>query len=143
MGSQGEIYNILGLKLPAEIVEKDKIYLVNGKTIAADEDQETDTDFVNVIPTAPVDLKNPNLVTRILGHSYEDWLKGEHFRGQALVGYVVANEHYLDCATQLPQRDIIEGLRPRLIKDLKEKLDYDAKPDQLELYLMFDLIQSI
>ncbi len=142
MGTQGEIYNILGLKLPAEIVEKDKLYRVNGKTVAADECQEADADFVNVIPTVQVDLEHPNLVMRILGHNSANWLKGEHFQGEALVGYVVANESYLAMATQLPHRNVIEGLKPRLVRDLKDQLGYEAKQEQLEIYLMFDWIQG-
>ena len=83
------------------------------------------------------------LVMRILGHSSADWLKGRHFQGEALVGYVVANESYLDSATQLPQRGVIDGLKPRLVRDLKDQLGYEAKPEQLEVYLMFDWIQGM
>jgi len=139
MGTQGEIYNLLGLKLPAETVEKDRLYRVNGKTVAADEDHTEGTDFVNVIPTVAVDLKNPNLVVRLLG--YDHVMKSHHFSGEALVGYVLANESYIASATPLPPNKKIDELRTKLVDDLRERLGYDTQPNQLEVFLMFDFKQ--
>ena len=142
MGTQGEIYTVLGLKLPAKIIEKDKLYEVNGKTVSADESNETLTDLINVIPTEPIDLTTPNLVVRILGHNNADWLKGRHFEGEALIGYVIANESYIDRATELPPHRSIEKLKPLLIKDIKKKFGYKARIDELKIYLLFDSING-
>lgn len=139
MGTQGEVYNILGLKFPVETVKKDELYRVNGKTIAADVNQGPDVDLVNVIPTVAVDLENPNLIVRLLGYDYE--MKSHHFKDEALVGYVLANESYVANATALPPARKIDELRNRLVTDIHKKLGYKTQPNQLEIFLMFDFTQ--
>ena len=139
MGCQGEIYNILGVELPARLIRKDKPYEVNGKKIAPDEDFDGEYDLMNVIPTKAVDLKNPELIVRILGHNAE--YGSGNFKGKALAGYVIANESYEDSAVRLPSMSIIESLKPRLIKDLREQFNYESKESDLEIFLMFDFSQ--
>lgn len=142
MGVQGEIYNILGLELPAECVEKDRIYRVNGKTVNTDPMSDSKTDFEEGVPTEGINLKKPSLVIRLLG--YTDFLdmKGDGFEGKALVGYALANESYLARATELPKQEEIERLKPRLIKDISAKLGYTAKESDLKIYLLFDSLNA-
>ncbi len=90
MGTQGEIYNVLGLKIPATKLE-DRLYDVCGKRVS-DWKFNGDADFKSEIKYSLLD--NPELSIRILGHSTSDWLMGRHFEGHALVGYAVANESY-------------------------------------------------
>jgi adenylate cyclase class IV len=143
MGTSGEIYNVLGVEVPAKVVKKDEVYQINGKTVAANEDIADATDFVNVIPTQDIDLRDPTLVVRILGHSKTDLLKGRHFKGKAIVGYPIANESYIDKATRLPEEDQIEALKPRLKAELKERLDLEVELDQIGTYLVFDWINGM
>lgn len=88
----------------------------------------------------PGDLVNPKLTVTLLG--YGGYYKGRHFTGEALVGYTIANESYVCMAQQLPPLAEIERLRPKLVRDLKTKLDFTADPSQLGLFLLFGWIQG-
>ncbi|MDP4012558.1 MAG: hypothetical protein Q8R00_03050 [Candidatus Nanoarchaeia archaeon] len=143
MGTQGEIYNVLGLKLSAEVVEEDKLYRVNGKLISTvGEIPKFGADLVHgsVKGTADVDLENPLLGIWLMG--YGGYNKGRHFENEALVGYTVANESYINFAKKLPSFEILESLKPKLLEDIKTKLNFDAELNQLELYLLFDWING-
>ncbi|GEM_PF-3317590 len=147
MGTQGEIHNVLGITTPAELVEKDKLYRVNGRTVAADRDLEGSADFDEGSWLGGADLERPELKIRILGHT--QGMGSRHFgenlgdeTGQALVGYVIANESYLAHATKLPSPSQIDTLRPRLVEDIKERLGLQIKPSDLELYLVYDWDQA-
>ena len=141
MGTQGEIYNILGLKLPAEKIEEDRLYRVNGLDVLVDP-EENQSGLFHGIPTISVDLDNPQLIIRLEGFVTDDFIRGMHFKDSALVGYVVANESYEGRSTELPSQDAINNLKPKLVRDLKERLNYDAREDQLGLYLVFDWVQG-
>ncbi len=147
MGTQGEIHNVLGITVPAKLVEKDKLYRVNGKTVATHEDYEESADFSDGSWLGEANLERPELKVRILGHTHG--MGSRHFgenlgdeTGQALVGYVVANESYYAHATKLPLNDQIDTLRPRLVEAIKERLGLQIKPSDLELYLVYDWDQS-
>lgn len=146
MGAQGKIYNVLGIKVTASVIKKDKTYNVLEKIIAGDEDVEDKHDFVNVIPTRAINLESPNLIVRILGHDYA--MKGRHFGnalgdtiGEALIGYVIANECYSAHATELPPTHIIEGLKPRLVSEIQKQYGHSVKENDLKLYLVYDFAQ--
>jgi len=138
MGIQGEIYNVLGLKIPATKLE-DRLYDVCGKRVSdwkfkGEKDFESGIEYPN--------LDNPKFSIRILGHDVSDDLMGRHFEGHALVGYAVANESYESHATVLPPREKIEALKPRLVEEIKEKLGYDAQVGDLEVFLLFHWLQG-
>lgn len=137
MGRQGEIYNVLGLILPAKVVKENRLYEVSGRTVSTDEDEPADFNFGGLIGNRGIE--NPILSIRILGfnHSY---YKGRYFKGEALVGYAIANEGYLDNATELPPPEEIERLKPRLAEDINRRLGRSTAPDELKLYLVFDVL---
>ena len=146
MGTQGEIYNVLGIKVPAKVIKKDKTYKVLEKIVAGDDEVGDKADFIQGIPTQEINLESPELVVRILGHDLE--MKGHHFGtalgdriGEALIGYPIANESYIARATELPTTHIIEGLKPRLIQDIKKQFEYSVKETDLKLYLVYDFRQ--
>ncbi|MEK6905522.1 MAG: hypothetical protein AABX24_03920 [Nanoarchaeota archaeon] len=138
MGIQGEIYNVLGLKIPATRLE-DRLYDVCGKRVS-DWKFKGEKDFESCIKYP--DLDNPELSIRIMGHNASDDLMGRHFERNALVGYAIANESYQDNATALPPQRKIDALKPRLVKEIKEKLGYDAQVGDLEIFLVFDWLQG-
>ena len=140
MGTQGEIYNVLGLRMPAKVMREDELYSINGKTVKASDTLTCQTDLVNGIPTASVDLENPAFIVRLLGYKNNE-LRGRDFESEALVGYVVANESYEGRSKVVPSQQILDVLKPRLIEDIRKKLGYDAKASELELHLMFDWAQ--
>ncbi len=138
MGTQGEIYNVLGLKIPATKLD-DRLYDVCGRKVS-DWKYTGEKDFESGINQP--DFENPKLSVRILGHDTSDYLMGRHFEGHALVGYAVANESYLNNATRLPSPEKIDGLKPILIQDIKLKLGFDAQIGDLEVFLVFDWLQG-
>ena len=133
---------MLGLKVTAQVVEEGKQYSVHGKTVSTDVSTQDTADFVNGIGTLHPDIEDPTLMVRILGHNDHKEVKGRHFEGEALVGYLIANESYIDQATSLPSLERIAQLTPRLLKDLKEKLNLTVNPEQVGLYLLFDWLQG-
>lgn len=139
MGTQGEIYVVLGLELPVEGTEDSEIYLLNGKKVLVgyNEDKKHDIlgGFLNM-----TGIKKPELQVRILNYDNEYGEVGE-FKGKALVGYPLANESYVASATRVPGNEVIEGLKPKLLSDLKDRLGVDAKLSDLELFLLYDFAQ--
>ena len=146
MGTQGEIYNMLGIKVVARVIRKDKTYKVLEKIVAGDDDVEDKHDFFEGIPTQAINLESPELVVRIIGHDFK--MKGHHFgsalggiTGEALIGYPIANQSYIASATELPPSHIIEGLKPCLVNDIKKQWGYSVKENKLKLYLVYDFAQ--
>lgn len=144
MGCQGEICNVLGLKLPASELKKDKLYSVNGKTVATVEEYRGRADFFHgtnaQLGGLDVDLKDPFFNVWLLGYGGD--LKGRHFQREALVGYTIADECYIHRATALPSFEVINKLKSRLVKDLKKRLDLDVELSRLEVFLLFDYMQG-
>lgn len=145
MGCQGEIYNVLGVEVPAKIHRKkgeNVWYNINGFVVG--DDYEDDYDFYNGIPTncyGASDFKKLELVTRVIGHS--SWMGDRHFEDKALVGVVVCNEAYIDRAAELPPMDQIEAVKPRVVKLINEKLSLDIKEEDLKLFLVFDSLNGM
>lgn len=128
MGCQGEIYNIYGIIVPASLEDEETgTYKINGHTIEAN-------------LTVDLDLKNPKLAIRVLGHDMN--LGSRHFKGKALVGYIVANESYLNSASPLPEMSIIKSFRLNLHRDIDKKLGLKVDPEEFKLYLLFDYING-
>lgn len=139
MGCQGEIYNIYGVIVDSKIEKHHQansvVYSVNGHTVCSDRNEISE--FYGGIPS--IDKKE--LCIRILGHS--SWMGSLHFNGKALVGYVVANESYIDGSTVLPAMESIEALRPKLLKDIHKKLGLTVNKEDVKLHLLFDSINGM
>jgi hypothetical protein len=147
MGTQGEIHNVLGIITPAILVERDRLYSVNGRTVSTS-NYEGRADFIEGDLLGSVEKDNLVLRVRILGHT--QGMGSRHFsegdfegtKGNALIGYVVANEHYLASATKLLPQTEIDAMKPRLVRDIKDRLGLDVKERDLELYLVYDWDQG-
>lgn len=160
MGSQGEIFNILGIEIDTEcFVDGKKIdagpdiwsndgedngdlalYKINGHTIASCMYKE-DTEFDLSIPcNAYGPAKEPQFGITILGHSYD--MGSRHFHGKALVGYPVANEVYLNSAVKVTSVSTMEAWKPRLVQEIYEKLGLTITEQDVELHLLFDSING-
>lgn len=156
MGCQGEIYNVYGIVVDAEFHcrgqgnsagwDNPVVYKVNGKLVSPDEDGAEELlesrnevlDHHALIPTRGVDLENPELVTRIIGHDRE--MGSRHFKKKALIGYVVANESYINGVSEVAEG--YEKLSTRLIKDIKEDYGIAVKKKDLKLHLVFDSLNG-
>jgi len=162
MGCQGEIYNILGVEVDAEVYHKgqklqqgqfgfwpeeaeeeggrDLVYKINGRSFANDEGPE-DVDGYNGVPTKYYGaIEKPEFIVNALGNSYA--MGCRHFKGKALVGYPVACEAYTSSAVPLPPTKQVEEWKPLLVKEIKEKLDIDVEESDLNLFLLFDFING-
>jgi len=153
MGCQGEIYNIYGITIPAKIHQKSKksnegwdtpvIYKIDpdglGKLVSHDEGVDEYVDYHAGVNGDLMVEGNP-LVVRVLGHDHD--MGSRHFKQEALVGYVVANESYVNGATALPDLTKIKALAPRLIAELKEKYGLTVAKDELKLFLLFDYLNG-
>lgn len=137
MGTQGEIYSVLGLKLPAKEVSKKGIYDVGGKRVAIDDMVDEPHDFVHGIN---YEKGRAELSFYLLGFDSSFGMGPRHFQNEALVGYAIANESYMNSATKLPDLEKIESLREKLAMDLYQKLDMYVELNDLGLYLLFDFI---
>jgi hypothetical protein len=145
MGTQGEIYNVLGVVLPAKEIQQDLLYEVAGKTVGTSEYSGA-ADFEEGLmrnPLASNGIQHPDAIPefsiRVLG--YDDKTKGFHFEGDALVGYPIVNQSYVARVTQLPPFAAIENLKPRLVEDIRSKLGVEVERSRLELYLLMDFMQ--
>lgn len=146
MGCQGEIYNVYGITVPAKIHEikgpsdwdDPIIYDINGRLVASGD--AMGVAFWAGIPTSAVDLANPKLAIRILGHTLDQGSR--HFTGEALLGYVVANESYLGRATPLPTGAEIVALAPKLISKLSEAFGLEIGNKDLKMFLIFDSLNG-
>lgn len=179
MGSQGQIYVVYGVQLDAKCEweaapnTNPVIYSINGHTLCDDEDfmgrlnDGTDPlpagvsqiEFYNGIPSAyygASDLKSPELVMQVLGHSGEYGqgnMGARHFTkgfggkigeiGKALVGFVVASEAYITRASELPPMNKIEATAPRLIGEIERKLGVAVKPSELGLHLFLESMNGL
>lgn len=141
MGVQGEIYNILGLCLPAVAVVENKLYKVNGRTVCTDDTFKGKAEFEHGVPTIPLDLANPTLVIRLNGYIHDDEVRGANFDENALVGYVIANTGYEGSWATLPPASTIDALVPRLMAEINGKFGYLAKPEEIKVSLLFDRVQ--
>lgn len=96
------------------------------------------------------DLSDAELSMVVLGHSgeHDGDMGALHFakglgrktgkKGEALVGFTVAHECYLNSATECPPMDKIKEVGPRLISEIKDKLGLTVSPEDLRLHLLFD-----
>ena len=146
MGCQGEIYNVLGIKVPAkkekkEVGHNEVIYSINRITCGSEDD---DVDLYNGISTnfyGAADLKKKlRLVTRILGHN--DWMADRHFDGEALVGVAISNECYIDNASELPPQADIDAIKPSVVKLIKKELNLDIEESDLKMFIIFDSLNG-
>lgn len=150
MGCQGEIYNVYGIVTPAKIFKKNKpgregwdqpvIYEINGKKVSHDETNEK-IDFHAGIPTAGVNLDKPELICKVLGHDTYD-MGSRHFKEEALIGYVVANESYINSATELPELSDIKSLQTSLIKEINEIFGIKVDKKAVKLFIVFDSLNG-
>jgi len=142
MGCQGDVYLIFGLTVPATIKSKagsgrdgwdtPVIYEINGKTVSHDweaEDIDTEAGIMHV------NLNEPELSIRVLGHNHE--MGSRHFKGTALLGYTLANECYIDSASQVPEFSV-EKLGPLLVQEIKDQFGLTVDAKDFRLYLVFD-----
>ena len=147
MGTQGEIHNVLGIITPAELVVRDRLYSVNGRTVSTGNYEEP-ADFTEGDWLGSVNESIPCLRIRILGHTQSRGSRhfdSESFKGNkgnALVGYVIANESYWAHATKLPSQSKIDLMIPGLVINIKDRLGLDVKESDLELYLVYDWDQG-
>jgi len=132
MGSQGHVSNIMGIITSAKLTDKENVYTVNGKTVGMD--GQRGAEFEGGVMS--VDMNSPNLSIRILGHTTS--MGSRHFEKKALVGYAFASEYYWANATELPSQEIIDGLKPLLVNELKEKLSLEVTVEQLKNYLLYN-----
>jgi len=153
MGCQGDIYAVYGVVVEAKVDREEGedinpvMYSINGHTVCDEDMNEdyADAEFRNGVDGpgyGAADLTKPlGLTTRILGHSAEHtYMKmgSRHFDGDALVGYAVCDECYINGAAELPPMDDIAALGPKLVKEIKEKLGLEISLEQLRLHLLFD-----
>lgn len=146
MGTQGEIFNVLGIVVPAEEIERGLLYRVNGKLVSTSEDiDRKSVDFFDGFCGAkqPYNFNNPELRIKVLGvDEYEQRrVYGGCFKGEALVGYGIANESYQANATVVPDFSVLESLKPKLVDDIKSKLGVEVTQSRLEVYLLFEFTQ--
>lgn len=156
MGCQGEIYNVYGIVVDAKFHcrgqggsagwDNPVVYEINGKLVSPDDDEaekllESRNEVLDqyaFIPTCGAALEDPKLITRIIGHDRD--MGSRHFKGKALIGYVVANESYLNGVTEVPKD--YEKLSRKLIKDIKEDYGIAVKKEDLRLHLVFDSLNG-
>lgn len=147
MGSQGEVYNILGVKVPVTFKEEpakteygnykqnsECSFNLNGFTIGWGDDADYSC-WMN-FSYGKADLsKELSLVTPILGYCPEYGLIGEG--DEAVVGIVLAAEIYAGGEQELPSFKEIETVKPRVVQLIKEKLKIDTTEEDLQLYLFW------
>jgi len=145
MGCQGEIYNVYGIVVPAKVKsrkgtssgwDRPVVYEINGKLVSHEEVENIDFQAGLYF-----DLDNPKLGVRILGHDSFD-MGSRHFKNQALLGYVVANECYLNSAAALPEISKIESWKPKLVEEIKKSFEIDVNEKDIKLFLLFDSLNG-
>lgn len=144
MGSQGSIYNVLGVVTDATEVDPHKLFTINGKTVATGEEYYDKTDFDHGIIARDIkDIiadQRAKLDIRILG--FTESRGSRHFKGKALVGYAIAGEYYWGSATELPSNETIDALRQQLVTEIKAQLDLDVTAEQIGVHLLYDFDNS-
>jgi len=161
MGCQGEIYNVYGVQLDAEVLwekspdQNPVIYGINGKAFTDEVDDIEVLDRL-AFEVSEAHLYGPGygaadlskelkLSIRFMGHNDSSGMNmgSRHFNGKALVGFTVCNESYTDKASALPPLGQIMELGPRLIEMIKKELDVEVKESDLGLHLLFDFINGM
>lgn len=145
MGCQGEIYNVYGIVVSAKVKSRNGtqdgwdrpvVYEINGKLVSHE-----DVENIDFPAGLYFNLDNPKLGIRILGHDPCD-MGSRHFKNQALLGYVVANECYLNSAEALPEISKIESWKPKLIEDIKKSFGISVDEKEIKLFLLFDSLNG-
>lgn len=145
MGTQGEIFNVLGVIFSADEVKQGLLYSVHGKIVSTSEDfsPEDHVDFFDGFTGAeqPYDFKHPELRIKILNvNEFEKERKIKCFDGRALVGYALANESYAAHAKSVPMYEV-NKLKPKLVQDITLKLGFAVKESDLGVFLLFEFSQ--
>lgn len=138
MGTQGEIYNILGIKVPVEELDDSALYKVGNKTVWVDAKYYGKADIEDGFG-AKSNIIKPELHVKILGVDHELGKLSEDI--EALMGYAIANESYIAKATALPKQEEIEKLKPQLVKDIKARFGLNIKLSDLEIFLLYEFAQ--
>ena len=154
MGTQGEIYAVLGKKFPVKRADKnpksddepDKLlYRLNGKIISISEDRpDTEFDILDGFGGTPYlfDSQKLELRVKVLKVDAKFGDRNESMKNtEALVGYAVANESYVTRAKALPPISQILSLRLLLVQDIKNKLGIEVPLSELELHLLYEFSQ--
>ena len=164
MGTQGEMYVVYGVTVPAEVLwekghdQNPVIYKVGNKAYCDDDEVVDGDEFildklayegmkhagVGVKGYGELDLDEQELCVRVLGHSGKHGgdMGSRHFESKALVGYPVCNAAYWNSAEPCPPMDKIKAIGPRLIADIKETLGLEIQESELRLHLLFDWLQG-
>ena len=165
MGSQGEIYVVYGLQVEAKVLyergenKNPVVYGINGRAFTDDEDRlpvlerltHLEVSYAGIYSKGygALDPMVQQLSVRPLGHSgvHGGNMGSRHFSdgsgvGKALVGYAVSNVAYWNTSEPCASMDDIKASGPKLIAEIKEKLDLDVDETQLGLHLVFDWLQG-
>ncbi|MBX4196163.1 hypothetical protein KW805_01075 [Candidatus Pacearchaeota archaeon] len=152
MGTQGEIYVVLGKRFPIERIDSnpkiDKepihlLYRLNNKIITIREDNPNKYQFLDgfMAMSNSINLDSPILGVKVLGVDSE---LGELNAGkplEALVGYAVANESYVTNAKALPPMNILSSLKSKLASDITSQIGLAVPLEDLELHLLYEFSQ--
>lgn len=153
MGTQGEIYVVLGKIFPVIRADTDPspqddpaklLYGLNGKTISITQDRSKEEyDFLNGFHDTPyhADITSPILGVNVLKVDAELGDRNLDSTPEALVGYGIANESYAGHAKALPPMEQIIALRPRLAEDMRAQFGLEVPLNELELHLLYEWSQ--
>jgi hypothetical protein len=138
MGTQGEIYNILGVKVPVKEKDKGALYEVGNKTVWVDSKYYGKADIEDGFGGL-ADITKPKLNVKILHVDHEFGIVGTNI--EALIGYAIANESYIAHAKVLPNDNVIKKLKPKVVADIKSTFGLEVKLDNIKLYLLYEFAQ--
>lgn len=153
MGSQGSMYVIYGIVTKCKVEKGPKddgygdwypsvLYSVNGHTVTNEIDDYPEAELeTGVHFSGTSKINKSKLSIEPLGYN-GDYQGLRHFENKALIGYTVCAEYYIAHASALPAMENILKLRPKLIAEIKEKLDIDVLPGALRLHLLFDSLNG-
>ncbi len=152
MGTQAEIYAVLGKRFPVERVDPNPqidrdptklSYRLHDKKISIMDDLREEYDFLDgfMSTSHPLNLIQPTLGVKVLNVDHESGDRNLGRNVEALVGYAVAHEIYATSATALPSMDTLLSLRPRLAQDIKSQFGLEVPLQELELHLLYEFSQ--
>lgn len=152
MGTQGEIYLVLGKRFQVERVNPDEelddkpqelLYQLNGNIISISEDRpSSEYNFLDGFIHTKVDITRPQLGVKVIGvdHEYGDRDSNVPIR-EALVGYALANESYSANASPAPPLDKVLALREKVAADITKKLGLQSNAKDMGLHLLYEFSQ--
>ena len=148
MGCQGEIYNVLGIKLSEDQFEwhekeEGDVFEVNGVSIGritSDVDIWEGMKSCYNVPDLSQDLE---LSVSITDGQYCREFFDAYGDPSVLIGIVLAHEIYSFKESELPPIEDIEKCKPRVCELINNTFKLGLRPEELKIYLYWESVNGL